>query len=84
MSYITSLRKTTRYHCIDNSKYIYDLQRALEEMGFKQINEGVKFEYKLKKDFIESDIYKYGKLFIKENIIYILLMMAKDLNLITF
>jgi hypothetical protein len=53
-------------------------------MGFKQINEGVKFEYKLKKDFIESDIYKYGKLFIKENIIYILLMMAKDLNLITF
>ena len=56
--------ETLYYHCIDNSKYIYDLQRALEETGFKQINEEVKFEYKLKKDFIESDIYKYGKLFI--------------------
>ena len=56
--------ETLYYHCIDNSKYTYDLQRALEETGFKQINEGVKFEYKLKKDFIESDIYKYGKLFI--------------------
>lgn len=56
--------ETLYYHCIDNSKYIYDLQKALEETGFKQINEEVKFEYKLKKDFIESDIYKYGKLFI--------------------
>lgn len=56
--------ETLYYHCIDNSKYIYDLQRALEETGFKEINEGLKFEYKLKKDFVESKFYKNGKLFV--------------------
>ena len=56
--------ETLYYHCIDNSKYIYDLQRALEETGFKEINEGLKFEYKLKKEFVESKFYKNGKLFV--------------------
>lgn len=56
--------ETLYYHCIDNSKYIYDLQRALEETGFKEINEGLKFEYKLKKDFVDSKFYKNGKLFV--------------------
>ena len=56
--------ETLYYHCIDNSKYIYDLQRALEETGFKEVNEGLKFEYKLKKDFVESNFYKNGKLFV--------------------
>ena len=56
--------ETLYYHCIDNSKYIYDLQRALEETGFKEVSEGLKFEYKLKKDFVESNFYKNGKLFV--------------------
>lgn len=56
--------ETLYYHCIDNSKYIYDLQRALEETGFKEVSEGLKFEYKLKKDFVESTFYKNGKLFV--------------------
>ena len=56
--------ETLYYHCIDNSKYIYDLQRALEETGFKETNEGLKFEYKLKKEFVDSKFYKYGKLFV--------------------
>lgn len=56
--------ETLYYHCIDNSKYIYDLQRALEETGFKEVSEGLKFEYKLKKNFVESNFYKNGKLFV--------------------
>lgn len=29
--------ETLYYHCIDNSKYIYDLHRALEETGFNEV-----------------------------------------------
>lgn len=52
------------YHCIDESRYISDLKKALKETGFNFSDDAMKFEYKLKDGFKTSRFYNNAKLFV--------------------
>lgn len=56
--------ETLYYHCLDESRYISDLKRALSETGFNFSEDATKFEYKLKSDFKATKFYQNGKLFV--------------------
>lgn len=58
--------ETLYYHCIDNSKYISDLRKALKELGYDFTEQEHIFEYKVKDAFKETDAYKKGKLFLNK------------------
>lgn len=59
--------ETLLYHSFEDSKYIDELRRALEETGFSSVDE-VEFTYILKDDFKETDTYKLGKLFCNDRV----------------
>ena len=54
--------ETFYYHCIDNSRYITELESAMREIGLS-FSSNKEFEYKVKNSFKEKNLYKYGKLF---------------------
>lgn len=55
--------ETLFYHCIDESNYINSLKKALKETGFEAKKEPIKFVYKLKPEFKQSQFYQTAKLF---------------------
>jgi len=59
--------ETLLYHSFEDSKYIEELRRALEETGFSSVDE-VEFTYVLKEEFKETDTYKLGKLFCNDRV----------------
>ena len=58
--------ETLYYHCIDESRYINSLKKALKETGFNMADDPVKFTYKLKPEFKNSNFYETAKLFKNE------------------
>lgn len=60
------LCETLMYHCIDESRYIDEIKRALKEEGFAFSEEPYRFEYKLKDEFKRNILYQTGKLFIND------------------
>ncbi len=59
--------ETLLYHSFEDSKYIEELRRALEETGFSSVDE-VEFTYVLKEEFMKTDTYKIGKLFCNDRV----------------
>ena len=60
--------ETLYYHCIDESRYINSLKKALKETGFNMADDPIKFTYKLKPEFKESKFYETAKLFRNQQI----------------
>lgn len=58
--------ETLYYHSINNSTYIKELQEALKQQGFEPKNNPIEFEYKVKQEFTQKDIFKNGKLFVND------------------
>lgn len=56
--------ETLFYHCIDESRYIDEIKKALKETGFTFSEEPFKFEYKIKEEFKQTKLFKEGKLFV--------------------
>ncbi len=50
------------YHSINDSRYIYDIRRALVEQGLMEQEEVTK-EIKLKESFKQTSLYKYGLIY---------------------
>lgn len=50
------------YHSINDSRYIYDIRRALVEQGLMEQEEVTK-EIKLKESFKKTSLYKYGLIY---------------------
>ena len=50
------------YHSINDSKYIYDIRRALREKGLMDEKEVTK-EIRLKESFKQTSLYKYGLIY---------------------
>lgn len=57
--------ETLYYHCIDDSIYINEIKKALEEIGF-DFSELTSFEYIVKPEFKNTKLYREGKLFINK------------------
>lgn len=55
--------ETLLFHSKTDSKYLYELKEALKQQGM-DIEDKVKFQYKLKDSFKMSEIYNHGFLFI--------------------
>ena len=58
--------ETLYYHCIDDSIYISEIKKALQETGFNFSEPKHMFEYKVKPEFKETKTYREGKLFINK------------------
>lgn len=58
--------ETLYYHSKNNSKYIQELQKALQEQGFEPKDKPREFEYKVKEEFTKKDIFENGKLFVND------------------
>lgn len=55
--------ETFYYHCQQDSRYILELRNALKETGFgEESSEKETFNYVVKEEFLNSPIYKVGKL----------------------
>lgn len=59
--------ETLYYHCQTDSKYITELKAALREIGL-DLEKRVEREYKLKKNFTDDDLYKYGNIFLNKRV----------------
>lgn len=60
--------ETLYFHSKEDSRYIDELRRALREIGFESENEPIEFEYKVKEEFKNTEIYSKGKIFINERV----------------
>jgi type III restriction enzyme len=60
--------ETLLYHSQQDSKYIDELRRALKETGLLPKDEPKEIINQLKQEFVESDIYKNGYIFINKRI----------------
>ena len=58
--------ETLYYHSKNNSTYIKELQKALQEQGFEPKDKPREFEYKVKEEFTKKDIFENGKLFVND------------------
>lgn len=56
------------YHCQNDSKYIYELNTALKEIGI-DLDKIVSKDYRLKEDFKSNELYKSGHVFVNKRII---------------
>ena len=59
--------ETLYYHCQNDSRYISELKDALKKICFNMDNI-ISREYKLKKNFKDSEFYKTGKIFLNRRI----------------
>ena len=63
-----SICETLLYHCMDDSKYIDEIKRALKQTGLLPENEPIQVTYKLKKDFKNTKTYKEGMVFLNNRV----------------
>lgn len=57
--------ETLLFHSINDSRYINELKKALQETGFEPKTK-VEINHKLKKQFKQSDVYQKGFIFVNE------------------
>lgn len=63
-----SICETLLYHCMDDSKYIDEIKRALKQTGLLPDNDPIQITYKLKNDFKKSKTYQEGMVFLNNRI----------------
>ena len=63
-----SICETLLYYCMDNSKYIDEIKRALKQTGLLPENETRQIVYKLKNDFKKTKIYMEGFVFLNNKV----------------
>lgn len=63
-----SICETLIYHCMDDSKYIDEIKRALKQTGLLPENDIIQVKYELKDSFKDSDIYKNGFVFLNDRV----------------
>ena len=63
-----SICETLLYHCMDDSKYIDEIKRALKQTGLLPENEPVQVVYKLKNGFKKTKTYMEGFVFLNKRI----------------
>lgn len=63
-----SICETLLYHCMDDSRYIDEIKRALKQTGLLPINETKQVVYKLKNDFKSTKIYQEGFVFLNNRV----------------
>ncbi len=63
-----SICETLLYYCMDNSKYIDEIKRALKQTGLLPENETRQIFYKLKNDFKKTKIYREGFVFLNKKV----------------
>ena len=63
-----SICETLIYHCMDDSKYIDEIKRALKQTGLLPEIDTVQVTYKLKDDFKNTEIYQKGFVFLNNRI----------------
>lgn len=63
-----SICETLLYHCMDDSKYIDEIKRALKQTGLLPDSEPVQITYKLKENFKKTPVYQNGFVFINDRI----------------
>ena len=63
-----SICETLLYHCMDDSKYIDEIKRALKQTGLLPDNEPIQITYKLKSDFKKTKTYQEGLVFLNNRI----------------
>ena len=59
--------ETLFYHCQNDSRYIDELKKALKEIGL-DLDKIVTREYTLKKSFKQTDLYKYGVIYVNTRV----------------
>lgn len=63
-----SICETLIYHCMDDSKYIDEIKKALKQTGLLPEIDTVQVTYKLKDDFKNTEIYQKGFVFLNNRI----------------
>jgi len=63
-----SICETLLYHCMDDSKYIDEIKKALKATGLLPEKEPIQVTYKLKNDFKKTQIYQEGYLFLNKRV----------------
>lgn len=59
--------ETLYYHCENDSRYISELHRALQELGL-DVKKARRCEYKLKPSFMQSELYRSGVIFVNRRV----------------
>ncbi|UUD35774.1 DEAD/DEAH box helicase family protein [Mycoplasmopsis caviae] len=60
--------ETLIYHCMQDSRYIEELKRALIETGLTPAEETIEVHYCLKDSFKKNPIYRTGYIFVNEKV----------------
>lgn len=63
-----SICETLIYHCMDDSKYIDEIKKALKQTGLLPEIDTVQVKYKLKDTFKDTDIYQNGFVFLNNRV----------------
>jgi type III restriction enzyme len=63
-----SICETLLYHCMDDSRYIDEIKRALKQTGLLPETETKQVLYKLKNDFKRSKVYMEGFVFLNDRV----------------
>lgn len=63
-----SICETLLYHCMDDSKYIDEIKKALKATGLLSEQEPVQITYKLKNDFKKTQVYQEGYVFLNKRV----------------
>jgi len=63
-----SICETLLYHCMDDSRYIDEIKRALKQTGLLPENETKQVVYRLKDDFKSTKIYQEGFVFLNNRV----------------
>lgn len=60
--------ETLLYHCMQDSRYIEELKRALIETGLTSSEDMIEVSNVLKDSFVKSEVYREGFIFINEKV----------------
>lgn len=63
-----SICETLLYHCMDDSRYIDEIKRALKQTGLLPETETKQFVYRLKDDFKRTKVYMEGFVFLNSRV----------------
>ena len=63
-----SICETLLYHCMDDSKYIDEIKRALKQTGLLPEEEPIQITYKLKNEFKNTKTYMEGFVFLNDRV----------------
>lgn len=63
-----SICETLIYHCMDDSKYIDEIKKALKQTGLLPDVDTIQVTYKLKEEFKNTEVYQSGFVFLNNRV----------------